>query len=209
MEEIQRQRSLLEAYIARDPQFETSLKPVGLLEGAPEVVRRMAQAAWKTGVGPMAAVAGTMAQLAARAALADGAVEAIVENGGDIYLVSPEPVRVGLYAGDNPLAGKLAFEVVTAEMPLSICSSSSRMGHSLSLGDCDLATVVSKDAGLADAAATLAGNLVKEAADIRCVLESVGAIAGILGLLLVKGEAVGLAGDLPRLLRAPAGVYGL
>jgi len=45
----------------------------------------------------MAAVAGTMAQLAAEAGLKAGAREVIVENGGDIYLQTMQPVVLGLY----------------------------------------------------------------------------------------------------------------
>jgi ApbE superfamily uncharacterized protein (UPF0280 family) len=199
--EIRRQRNMLEAYIRRQPEFLEALEPLELLSEAPEVARRMHAASRATGVGPMAAVAGAMAQLAAEAALDDGADEAIVENGGDIYLASGQSVLVALYAGDNPLSGFLALEVAPGEMPLSVCSSSSRLGHSLSFGDCDLATVVAADAALADAAATLAGNLVKSETDVAGALERVAAIPGIRGLLIVKNEKIGLAGRLPRLVR--------
>lgn len=198
---IRRERGLLEAYIERHPEFRTSLVPVGLLPDAPEIARRMAQAASRTGVGPMAAVAGTIAQLAAEAALRAGATEAIVENGGDLYLASPGEVLVALYAGRSPIGATLAFAVPAERLPLAICSSSSRMGHSLSLGDCDLATVVAADASLADAAATLAANLVRTPADIDSALNTILAIPGIAGVLLVKDDRIGLAGDLPPLVR--------
>jgi len=207
--EIRRQRNLLEEYIARQPEFRTALSPVELLPGAPEVARRMRAAALATGVGPMAAVAGAMAQLAAEAALEAGAVEAVVENGGDIYLASPAPVVIALYAGENPLSGVLALEVLPAEMPLAVCSSSGRLGHSLSFGACDLATVAAADAALADAAATLAGNLVRAEADIPAALARVAAVPGVSGLLLVKGAKVGLAGRLPRLVRQAEARYDL
>lgn len=199
--EIRRQRAALEAYIDRHPEFAASLEPVKCLPGAPEAARRMQAAARVIGVGPMAAVAGTMAQLAAEAALAAGAKEAIVENGGDIYVLSPEPVIVALYAGSNPLSGKLALSVPPERMPLSLCSSSSLMGHSLSFGRCDLATVAAPEASLADAAATLACNLVREEEDVERVLQRIGAVPGIEGVLIIKGDKVGMAGDLPELIR--------
>jgi ApbE superfamily uncharacterized protein (UPF0280 family) len=201
LREIRRQRRILEAYIQRHPEFASALEPLPLLPRAPEVARRMQAAAEATGVGPMAAVAGTMAQLAVEAARAAGAAEAIVENGGDIYLDSPETVTVALYAGNHPLSGKLALRIDPHSMPLAVCSSSGTMGHSLSFGDCDLATVVAPDGALADAAATLAGNLVKTPEDIPGVLERIAALAGISGLLIVKGDKVGLAGNLPDLIR--------
>jgi ApbE superfamily uncharacterized protein (UPF0280 family) len=199
--EVTRQRALLEAYIERDPGFRCSLVPVGLLAGAPEIAQRMHRAAALAGVGPMAAVAGAIAQMAAEAALNAGASEAIVENGGDIYLFSPEPVMVALYTGSAALGGRLAFLVTAEMMPLSICSSSGRMGHSVSLGDCDLATVVSADACLADAVATRAGNAVRCDADLEASARAVAAIAGVSGAVLVRGQRIALAGQLPRLVR--------
>lgn len=200
-EEIRRQRFALEAYIDRHPAFAAALEPIELLRGAPEVARRMHRASLATGVGPMAAVAGTMAQLAAEAARAAGAREAIVENGGDIYMISEEPVIVALYAGENPLSGRLAFSVLPQRLPLALCSSSSHLGHSLSFGDCDLATVAARDAALADAAATLACNLVRRSEDVGAVLERINSLAGIEGALIIKGGDVGLIGRLPELVR--------
>jgi ApbE superfamily uncharacterized protein (UPF0280 family) len=199
--EIVRQRRILEEYIARDPQFKTALAPIDLKTDAPEVARRMARAARRAGVGPMAAVAGAMAQFAAEAALAAGAEETIVDNGGDVYLKAVEPVVVALGTGTARLADRLAFSVQPHETPLAICSSSGRMGHSMSLGRCDLATIVAKDAALADAAATEAGNLVKTINDVDAALEHIVRIEGIDGVLLVKDDRIGLAGRLPRLVK--------
>lgn len=199
--QIVRQRSILERYIARHGEFGRSLAPVATLTDAPEVACRMARAAAATGVGPMAAVAGTMAQLAVEAALDDGADEAIVENGGDMFLVCRQEAIVGLYPGPGPLAEALALAVEGSATPMAVCSSSGTMGHSVSFGRCDLATVVSRDAALADAAATLAANMVKTPDDLDSTLERILAIEGVDGLLLVKGDRIALAGDLPPLVR--------
>jgi ApbE superfamily uncharacterized protein (UPF0280 family) len=199
--EVVRQRDLLERYLRRHPAFGESLAPVPVLPGAPEVARRMAAAADTVGVGPMAAVAGAMAQRAAEAALAGGDCEVVVDNGGDLFMVLRQPLRVQLDTGDTSLGARLAFLVQPDETPLSICSSSGTMGHSLSLGRCDLATVVAADAALADAAATLAGNLVREEKDIQAALDRLIAIPGIHGAVLVKEGRVGLVGTLPRLVR--------
>jgi uncharacterized protein len=200
-EEIQRQRYLLEEYIRRQPAFETSLEPIELLDGAPPMASRMADAARKAGVGPMAAVAGAMAQAAAEVAMRAGADEALVDNGGDTFLVSPWEVLVGVYAGQNALSNRLALRVLPQQMPVSICSSSSRFGHSRSFGDCDLATILSEDGALADAAATLAGNSVRRQDDVAPTLERIMSIPGIRGVLIVQEGKIGLAGDLPELVR--------
>ena len=199
--EIVRQRHILEEYIRRHPEFQRSLVPIGLHADAPEIARHMAWAAERVGVGPMAAVAGAMAQSAAEAALTAGAEEAIVDNGGDVYLKATEPVVVALGTGTAKLADRLAFAVEPDETPVSICSSSGKMGHSMSLGLCDLATIVAKDAALADAAATEAANLVRSPDDVDAALERVRSIAGISGVLIVKDDRIGLAGRLPRLIK--------
>lgn len=199
--QIVRQRRILEEYIARDPEFKTALVPIDLRADAPEIARRMAWAARRVGVGPMAAVAGAMAQIAAEAALAAGAEEVIVDNGGDIYLKAIEPVLVTLGTGTTRLADRLAFSVQPHETPIAICSSSGKMGPSMSFGLCDLATIVAKDAALADAAATQAGNLVKTVDDVDAALESILRLEGIDGVMLVKDDRVGLAGHLPRLVK--------
>jgi uncharacterized protein len=198
---IARQRESLEAYVATHAEFLASLVPLDPRPGAPEVARRMADAARLAGVGPMAAVAGAMAQLAAEAGVAAGAPEAVVENGGDIFMMLEQPAVIGLYAGKGPLGDSVALAVEPGDTPVAICSSSSRMGRSMSLGDCDLATVVAADAALADAAATHAANLVASNADIPAALEQICAIEGVRGALLVKGESVGMVGRLPQLVK--------
>jgi len=199
--EIVRQRRILEEYISRHPDFRDALEPVDVLADAPLVARRMARAAWLVGVGPMAGVAGAMAQCAAQAGLDGGAQEAIVENGGDIYLRVVEPVVISLYAGRSEVSNRLGFSLEPGDTPVSICSSSGKMGHSMSLGDCDLATVVAKDAALADAAATQAANLVKTIADVDSALERIAGIEGVDGVVIVKDDRVGLAGHLPKLVK--------
>lgn len=195
------ERKKLERYIARHPEFQTALVPVILLDDPPEAARRMAAAADLTGLGPMAAVAGTLAQMGAEAAMAEGCREVIVENGGDIFLHSDAEITIGIYAGNNDIAGKLAFCIDPIDLPMALCSSSSKMGHSLSLGRCDLATVAAKDAALADAAVTLVCNSIKTERDLTPVLNDVGAIPGIDGILAVHGGKIGLWGRLPQLVR--------
>ncbi len=199
--EIIKQRQVLERYIQKHPEFHHALEPVPLLPGAPIVSQRMAHAAQLVGAGPMAAVAGTMAQLAAEAGIQAGASEVIVENGGDIYLQAAEPVTIVLHTGTAQIADKLAFALQPQDTPLSVCSSSGKMGHSMSRGECDLATVVAKSAALADTAATYAANLVKTVDDVDAALNRIADIEGIDGVLIVKDDRMGLAGQLPSLVK--------
>ena len=199
--EIIRQRQILGEYINLHPDFRDSFEPVELRSDAPEVAQRMARAGRLVGVGPMAAVAGPMAQRAAEAALEAGASEVIVDNGGDIYLRVVAPALIGIGTGTAELADGLAFSLGADDTPVAICSSSGRMGHSRSLGKCNLATVVAKDAALADAAATQAANLVTGVEDVDSALERIAGIEGVAGVMIVKNDHVGLAGDLPPLVK--------
>jgi ApbE superfamily uncharacterized protein (UPF0280 family) len=203
VDEIVQQRRILDDYICRQPEFLTSFDPIDVLPGAPPIAERMAWAARCAGVGPMAAVAGAMAELAGRRGLAAGAPEAIVDNGGDIFIQAVEPVMIGLDAGAAKMGRRLAFLLEPDQTPVAICSSSGKMGHSISLGLCDLATIVARDAALADAAATAAGNLVKTVDDVDAALERIAGIEGIDGVMIVKDDRVGMAGRLPKLVRTP------
>ena len=165
--EIIRQRTLLEEYILRQPEFKTSLVPLQALPDAPEIAVRMCRAGMDTGVGPMAAVAGAIAQFAAESAMDGDGDDVIVENGGDIYMKVARPMAIGIHAGSKSPFNGLAFHVEADDTPLAICSSSGMLGHSMSLGACDLATVVARDAALADAAATLAANQVTSPEDLE------------------------------------------
>lgn len=200
-DEIMGQRNLLEKYIALHPDFRDSLVPVPLLGSAPEIARRMAAAADVTRIGPMASVAGAMAQWACERVRRERNEPSAVENGGDLFLDTEEDITLGLYAGKNVLPLSLAFFISRELQPLAVCSSSGTMGHSLSLGLCDLATVTAKEAALADSAATLAGNLVRTTEDLSSGVERILDLPGILGVLLVKDGKIGMGGNLPELIR--------
>ena len=150
---ILKYRASLEDYIKRYPLFLTSLKPLPVADDAPKIVKEMARAAEKVGIGPMAAVAGAIAEFVGRDLLPFSS-EMIVENGGDIFLNSTKRRVVGVYAGESSFSGRIALEIEPEETPLGICTSSGTVGHSLSYGKADAVMVLSPSATLADAAAT-------------------------------------------------------
>ncbi len=187
-------REQLEGYINRSPAFVTSLEPLPVPDYAPAIVGQMAEAAQKTGVGPMAAVAGAIAECVGRELL-EFSPEIIVENGGDIYLKILQRRVVGIFAGDSPLTGKIGLEINAQDTPLGICTSSGTVGHSLSHGRSDAVIVVSTSTALADAAATAIGNTVKQPGDIDSAIEFGRGIDGLKGIVIVAGKSVGAWGD--------------
>ena len=141
-----------------NPKFLYTLTPIAAPE-KPLVARLMALAAEKADVGPMAAVAGAIADLAVEDMTRSGCEVAVVEDGGEISAVSNRPVDVAVAAGEEPLSKRFGFRLT--EFPIGVATSSGRFSHALSFGDAEAAVVFCKDATLADAAATAVGNVVK------------------------------------------------
>lgn len=162
-------------------------------EDAPAIVRDMTQAAWKAGVGPMAAVAGAIAEAVGKDLLAY-APEIIVENGGDIFMKISRTRLIGIYAGESPLTAKIALEIRSEDTPLGICTSSGTVGHSLSLGTADAVIVLSHSAAVADAAATAIGNRIKTAEDVTAAIEQAQTIDGLAGVVIIKEDKLGVWG---------------
>jgi len=154
----------------------------------------MAEATARVSIGPMASVAGAIAEFVGNELLAFSP-EVIVENGGDIYLKSSEKRIVGIYAGKSSLSGKIGLEINGEDTPLGICTSSGTVGHSLSYGKADAVIVLSKSVALADAAATAIGNLIKQPSDIPNGIEFAKGIEGLRGLLIIKDDDIGLWGE--------------
>ena len=184
----------LEKYIRQNPLFQTTLEPFPVADDAPRLVKIMAEAAGKVGVGPMAAVAGAIAEAVGKELLAFSP-EVIVENGGDIFIKSTRSRLVGILAADSPFTGKLGLEIAGQDTPLGICTSSGTVGHSLSFGQADAVIVLSKSTALADAAATAIGNIVVGAEDIPRGLELARGIDGLKGTVIIKGDKMGVWGE--------------
>jgi hypothetical protein len=194
IEAINKHRTPLEEYIESHPLFLHSLEPCAVEEDAPDIVRDMAQAARMVGVGPMAAVAGAIAE-AVGSDLLTYSPEVIVENGGDIFIRVSQASLIGVYAGESTFTGKIALEINPEQTPLGICTSSGTVGHSLSLGAADAVIVLSHSTAMADAAATAIGNKVMAAGDIDVVIEQVKAMQELVGVVIIKGDRMGMWGD--------------
>lgn len=188
----------IEAFIAANNRFLTSLEPVTVDDDrAPRVVRDMAAAGRIWQVGPMAAVAGAVAQTVGEK-LAQASRNVIVENGGDVYARTNggRPLRFALYAGeDSPFSDRVGFEV-DASSGIGVCTSSGRVGPSLSFGRADAVVAIADDAAEADAAATALANRLQAPTDIDEVVERAEASGRLRGLIACAGDRLGVWGDL-------------
>lgn len=198
---IKRNLKLLEAYIKQNPRFLFSLKPVSANDG-PKVAQLMAEASEKAEVGPMAAVAGVLADLAVQEMINAGCKVAVVENGGEIYAVSDQPIDIGFVAGNESLSKEMGFRL--EQFPLGVATSSGKFSHAFSFGDADAVTIFAVSAGVADAVATavanqIAGNDIKEV--IKRGITTALSIEGVKGVFILYNEIVGKAGQVPKILK--------
>jgi len=198
-ESVLKYRNQLETYIPMNPVFEKSLIPIEEVPHVPKIIEEMIRTSRLARVGPMAAVAGAMAQSVSEDLLRFSD-EVIVENGGDIYLATSKERIVGIYAGSSPLSMKVGIVIKPEDSPIGICTSSGTVGPSLSFGKADAVCILSKSAALADAAATAVGNAIREKKDIEQGLERGQMIEGVLGVLIIIGEKMGVWGGI-RLIR--------
>ncbi|VEN72746.1 conserved hypothetical protein [Candidatus Desulfarcum epimagneticum] len=191
---ILERRGYIENYIRSRPEFVQSLLPLPMAGPAPEIVRRMIEASGKSGVGPMAAVAGAIAEEVGRGLL-EKSRQVIVENGGDVFIKTDAVSTVGVFAGKSALSGRLGIRVDSSQAPVSVCASSGSLGHSKSMGKADAVCVISGSCALADAAATAIGNHVKTKSDLKRALDFGKTIPGVRGVLIIMDDKVGIWGD--------------
>jgi len=191
---ILKHRGLIEKYIAIYPEFLKTLVPWHVDDFAPRIVGKMIDAGRKAGVGPMAAVAGAVAEFIG-IDLLSYTDEVVVENGGDIFLKTNRALTVGVYAACSPLSLKMGLHIDSRDKPLAVCTSSGTVGHSLSFGKADAVCIVSDSCPLADAAATAVGNRVKGKKDIQDAIDFGKEMERVTGIVVIMGENAGFWGD--------------
>ncbi len=155
----------------------------------------MMEAARQTNVGPMAAVAGAMAEYIGRDLL-ELSPEVLVENGGDIFVKKNTETVFSIYAGISPLSMSTGILVEQQKKPFAVCTSSGTLGHSKSFGIADAVSVLASSCALADAAATALCNRIKKESDIEKAIHQGKQIKGIQGIAIIKGKQIGLWGGL-------------
>ena len=192
---VQHYRRQLEDYIKSNPHFLSTLLPYTEDPFAPEIIREMISATKIFDVGPMAAVAGTIAQLVGRDLLKH-TEELIVENGGDIFLKAKRPITVSIFAGSSKFNDKLGVVIYPEQMPAGICTSSATLGHSLSLGTADSVCIVANKASIADAAATALGNRITDRFKLKKEIESMRESTNIKGGVVIIGKTMASWGEI-------------
>jgi hypothetical protein len=193
-EYVRELRIELDKYIEKNKDFLTSLTPIAFDKKAPKIAQDMIKASILSEVGPMACVAGAFAYYVGRFVLKKCS-ECIVENGGDIFVKTNDEPIVGIYTNNEFFKDKLKITLKKSDRPYGICSSSAKIGPSLSKGSADLALIVSNDAILSDGLATKTANMIREKDDIQKAIEF-SKSKNAIGCLFIKDDKLGVWGDL-------------
>ncbi len=193
-EYIRKLRIELDEYIKKNKSFLTSLIPIHFDKKAPPIAKNMMRAAELSGVGPMACVAGAFAYYVGRFILKQ-CKECIVENGGDIFMKTETKSVVGIYTNNQYYKDKLKIILEKSDKPYGICSSSAKIGPSLSKGRADLALIVSENVVLADALATKTANIIKKKEDMEKALKYA-KMLNVTGCLFIKDDKLGIWGNI-------------
>ena len=194
-ESILQYRGHIESFIQDHPDFSASLVPLQMPRPLPNIVADMLDASHRSGVGPMAAVAGAIAAYVGHDLL-QFSNEIIVENGGDIFIQTHQPITIAIFANQSPLSMHIGLKIDCCDGPMAVCTSSGTVGHSTSFGTADAVTVVSQSCPVADAAATAIANRVHQKADIQEAIDFGRNIKGVKGLVLIKNDKAGMWGDI-------------
>ena len=198
VDSIKSTRAEIERQIRRDNFFLTTLEPYEPPTDGSRVVKRMCEASKLAGVGPMAAVAGAIAQQAMEAMVAQGLTHGWVDNGGDVALMLENTATLEVFSDPG---SKTAFglELEATDGIIGICSSSGRIGHSISFGNADIALAVADTAILADALATAIGNRVADEDSLKTCFDQIKGLDGFIGGLAMIDGAVSMNGRLPKM----------
>lgn len=189
-------RKPLEKYIKQHPEFLTALNPISIQKNMPLIIKKMCEVSQKVAIGPMSAVAGTIAELLGYEMLKWIENEnmrkfLIIENGGDIFVHVDNEIKVGIYAGVNsPFTGNLALKINLLNLPLGICTSSGTVGHSLSFGKADAVVIVSPSASFSDSLATATCNLVKTDKDIPKAIDFAKSFNETIFVCIIKNKTI-------------------
>lgn len=155
-------RNQLETFNQKNPDFLISYNPIDLTEyNPPEIVKIMDEASKISDVGPMATVAGSISELSLKYLMKNNSKTSIVENGGDIAIINNKKITCGIYSNNNILGNNIGFKLKPRKESIGICSSSGKIGHSVSFGSSDCVTIIAKEASIADGLATRIANEVK------------------------------------------------
>lgn len=206
IKEVKHHIKVLQEYVRRNPLFQYSLEPIDEDPDAPSIIRLMIEASRAAGVGPMASVAGAIADLGLNKLLEVGAGVAVIENGGEIAAyTSGKEIVVSISTNEDSLSGKIGLLITREDSPLGIATSTGRANQQVvSFGAADSVIVVAENAAIADAAATSICNAVVGGDALKSIskgMERTRSIRGVRGAIILYNGYIGLIGRMPKIVK--------
>lgn len=193
---IRELRDEMDLWIAQHLDYAHALVPFAASLDAPRIFQEMSTVANQSGIGPMSAVAGAVAEKVGKVLKSQFAIgEIIVENGGDIYADIEKDLDISVFAGPSPLSEKIGLHIEATYAPLGICTSSGTVGPSLSFGQADAVMIICKDVKLADTYATAFANQIQTTEDIPHCMENMQKRPEILAAIAIKDDKIGIYGQ--------------
>lgn len=192
--EVLKQREILKNYIRENPEFLYSFSPI-ITKSKEEIIKLMSESSFLTKTGPMASVAGAIAEIIGKKFI-NISDEIIIENGGDIFVKMNRDFITGIYAGNSPFSMKIGIKLKKREIPYGIATSSGTIGHSLSFGDADAVVVISPSSAFSDGSATYFGNLIKGKIDGDMLTSQLKNFPFIEGIVIIRQKEIFLWGDI-------------
>lgn len=184
----------VQSFGARHAGFETSKRPVALPEDAPDVVRRMADAAAVAGVGPMYAYRGALLEFVGRALVEKGRKDVTVSCPGIWFVRARKRARLAVRWGRD--ADQLAVVVRPDRGSHGVYSSLGREVDPTLPGHDDGVVVLAESPTLAAASATAARAILARRESLADPLAYLQGLPGIFGAMVVRGGEFGFAGGL-------------
>jgi uncharacterized protein len=176
----------LHAYMLRNPDIQSSKRPIDVPADAPQIVREMVEAARRAGVGPMYSFQGAVTDHVGRF-LAQEVDEVIVSSGGDYFIQSRrrQKLTVSRRAGGSTVA----VVVPPSKRGIGIAMTAGR-GRAV----VDGLAVLAESCMLADAAAAGVQAILPKENGFAGALMYLKQVRGVLGGVVMVGERIGVAG---------------
>ena len=188
-------RKELMDHISIQKSFMTSLNPIKRIDTESSIINKMYHASEIAGVGPLAGVAGAISEFVGLELL-EFTDEIILENGGDIWMDIKQPVSINIYSGESGFKDNVGLKIYPENKSWGICTSSGKIGPSLSFGKADSATVISHCAITADTTATAVGNMVNSIEDVEEAVKFAMDIDEVTGVVIIYRDVMAAQGDI-------------
>jgi ApbE superfamily uncharacterized protein (UPF0280 family) len=185
----------IEGYLACDKGFLQSLHPCKVPETAPEIIKDMSRYSEEADVGPMAGVAGAIAEYIGKRISSRHRL-VFCNNGGDIYYRSPAEESFSLSAPGSPFDNKIRICVPSSIEGKGLCTSSGTFGHSINMGRAYAVSILAQNACLADVWATAVSNRIRSHLDLKHILKWCTETECIEGVVILVDDYLAAWGDI-------------